>query len=338
MLVIQNDTHIDHNPYWKFILGKESYQVKEVAQRVYEIEKKLKEDNIFQFVPSEVFPDECISSSHRYFDFIKKTSMSIDDPDTEYYPDLFPGEGANLPENMNPLWAGIYCTDCVTPINKGTYKAAKGSADIAMTGAKMLLDNKAEEIYALCRPPGHHAGPRVFGGYCYFNNVVLAANILSKKGTVAILDIDYHHGNGTQEFFASQKDIFTCSIHADPSCEYPYFWGYKDQESETNNIISNHNIPLPMNIGNDEYLEALNEAVSIIKEFNPAYFIVAAGFDTHRDDKIGTFNLTTDFYNLIGQKLAEINTPTLICQEGGYNTGVLGDTVSSFLNGFVKKR
>lgn len=338
MLVIQNETHSAHTPYWKFILGKETYEVKDVAKRVYEIENRLKADKTFKFIPSEVFPDEYISSSHPYFDFIKETSTSIEDSNTEYYPDLFPGEGANLPGSMNPLWAGIYCTDCVTPINRNTYNAAKGSADIAMTGAQFLLDNKITEIYALCRPPGHHAGPRIFGGYCYFNNVVLAANILAEKGTVAILDIDYHHGNGTQEFLANRKDVLTCSIHADPTFEYPYYWGYREQKSEKNKVMSNYNIPLPMHSGNNEYIKALEEAISVIKDFNPAYFIIAAGFDTHIEDKIGTFNLTTDFYGLVGQKLAEMNMPTLICQEGGYNTSVLGDTVYSFLKGFVKKR
>jgi len=334
MLVIESDTYIGHYPNWRFTLGSETYKTKDIPSRVEAIKKVLLKDNNFQFLKAGEFPEERISRIHPYHDFIKQVSLSIEDPKTEIYPDLFPGEGAKLPKKMNPLWAGLYCTDAVTPILKYTYKAAKGSADIAMTGAEMILEGKEKVIYALCRPSGHHAGPRVFGGYCYFNNVVSAAEILAQKGTTAILDIDYHHGNGTQEFFQKRKDVFTCSLHGDPEVEYPYFWGYADERGKEEGLGTNFNIPLPLNSGDMEYLHALDKAVTAIKEFNPQFLIIAAGFDTHKDDPIGGFSLTTKIYSQMAKKIALLDIPTLICQEGGYRIKILGACVHEFLSGF----
>jgi acetoin utilization deacetylase AcuC-like enzyme len=217
---------------------------------------------------------------------------------------------------------------------KKTYAVARASAETALTGAELILSGRERIVYALCRPSGHHAGPRVFGGYCYFNNVATAAEFLAPSGTVATLDIDYHHGNGTQEFFEERKYVFTSSIHGDPRVEYPYFWGYADEKGRGQGQGTNLNVPLAGRADAKTYLRAVDKVRKALRAFAPDYLVVAAGFDTHQTDPIGGFALQTEDYREIGARLASLGLPTLICQEGGYNTEVLGDCVHGFLSGF----
>ena len=337
MIVIKNDNYGEHFPKWTFKLGKESYSTKDKPSRVDVIVKALEKTGKFEFIHSSQFPEKYIARLHHYHAFIKRISASIKDPGEEIYPDLFPGEGANLPKKIHPLWGGLYCTDAVTPVTSRTYEVARGSAESALTGAKMIREKKQKTVYALCRPSGHHAGPRVFGGYCYFNNTATAAHYLSEKGRVAILDTDYHCGNGTQEFFYERGDIFTCSIHGNPEYEYPYYWGYENEKGKGEGKGANLNLPLPMKSDDSVYLEALDKAVKAIRNFNPDFLVIGAGFDTHKNDPIGGFLLTTPVYKLIGEKLAALNLPLLICQEGGYNTRVLAQCVLNFLQAFLNK-
>jgi acetoin utilization deacetylase AcuC-like enzyme len=176
----------------------------------------------------------------------------------------------------------------------------------------------------------------VFGGYCYFNNAATAAEFLLPKGPVAIVDIDYHHGNGTQEFFEEIKSVFTASIHGDPADEYPYFWGYAEELGKGQAIGTNHNEPLPKGTKLDRYLEALNRIIELCRNFNPGYLIISAGFDTHEQDPIGGFKLQTEDYTEIGKMFHSLGIPTLICQEGGYDINVLGSCVRNFLLGFME--
>jgi len=334
MKVIEKYNDSLHNPHWKYQLGPEVYEVKDTPKRVECIKRALRGDQQFEFITSKSFPERLITRLHPYHDYIRHTAESLQKDDEEFYPDLFPGEGAHLPKKIDsPLWGGIWCTDAVTPIKKMTYNVARASADTAITGAELIRDKGEKAVYALCRPSGHHAGPRVFGGYCYFNNVVTAAEFLLPAGKVAIVDIDYHHGNGTQEFFEETKSVFTASIHGDPDVEYPYFWGYVEEKGKGQAVGTNHNEPLCKGIKLNQYIEALDRIISRIHQFNPAYLIIAAGFDTHESDPIGGFKLCTEDYTEIGKCFASMNIPTLICQEGGYNIDVLGECVKNFLIG-----
>ncbi|MBI9071205.1 MAG: histone deacetylase family protein [Melioribacteraceae bacterium] len=336
MKVIEKYNDSLHNPYWKYQLGPEAYEVKDTPLRVESIKKALRADKRFEFVTAKQFPERLISRIHPYHDYILKTGLSLKDDDEEFYPDLFPGEGANLKKKIDsPLWGGIWCTDAVTPIKKKTYEVARASAETALTGAELLRKGDEKTVYALCRPSGHHAGPRVFGGYCYFNNVATAAEYLLPEGKVAIVDIDYHHGNGTQEFFDEIKSVFTASIHCDPSNEYPYFWGYDDEKGKGQAVGTNHNEPLPKDTHIDQYAEAVDRILNKIREFNPAYLIIAAGFDTHMDDPIGGLKLRTEDYISIGNQFKLLGIPTLVCQEGGYNVEILGDCAKNFLLGLM---
>lgn len=325
-----------HNPYWKYQLGPEVYEVKDTPLRVEAIKKALRSDSRFEFITASKFPERIITKIHPYHDYIRDTALSLKNDDEEFYPDLFPGEGANLRKKVdNPLWGGIWCTDAVTPIKKKTYEVACASVETALTGAEMLRSGQEQTVYALCRPSGHHAGPRVFGGYCYFNNVATVAEYLLPSGRVAIVDIDYHHGNGTQEFFEEINSVFVASIHGDPQDEYPYFWGYSEEVGKGQGLGFNHNEPLPKGSAVGDYLEAVQRITKRIREFSPSYLIIAAGFDTHETDPIGGFNLQTEDYPAIARQFKSLELPTLICQEGGYNIDVLGHCVKNFLLGFL---
>ncbi|MDA3798159.1 MAG: histone deacetylase family protein [Kiritimatiellae bacterium] len=335
MKVIEKYNDSLHNPYWKFQLGPCSYEVKDTPRRVEVIKERLRADKRFQFVLAKKFPEQLIARLHPYHDYIQKTAAGLKEKDEEFYPDLFPGDGAHLRRRVDePLWGGQWCTDAVTPIMKKTYAVARASAETALTGARLILSGQERTVYALCRPSGHHAGPRVFGGYCYFNNVATAAEFLAPHGSVAILDIDYHHGNGTQEFFEERKHVFTSSIHGDPDAEYPYFWGYEDERGRGQGLGSNLNLPLPKGSGIEMYLKAIDKFEDAVRAFAPNYLIIAAGFDTHKTDPIGEFRLETEDYGKIGARLAALEFPTLICQEGGYDTTVLGDCVHNLLTGW----
>lgn len=335
MKVIEKYNDSLHNPFWKFQLGPEAYEIKDTPRRVEVIKEALRLDERFEFIIAKRFPERLIARIHPYHDYIRNTSMSLENDQEEFYPDLFPGEGARLSRRVDsPLWGGIWCTDAVTPIKKRTYEVARASAETALTGAELLRDGKEQSVYALCRPSGHHAGPRVFGGYCYFNNAATAAEFLLPSGTVAIVDTDYHHGNGTQEFFQEVKSVFTASIHCDPSVEYPYFWGYAEEKGKGQAVGTNHNEPLHKNTELPEYIEAVKRIVEKIKAFNPSYLIISAGFDTHQHDPVGGFNLHSEDYYDIGKVFSLLNLPTLICQEGGYNTEIVGHCVKNFLLAF----
>ena len=336
MKVIEKYNHDWHNPRWRFQLGPISHQTQDTPQRVSVIRKYLDLDDRFDIMPAERFPERLLARIHPYHDFIKNVSESLKTDSDEFYPDLFPGDNARIPKRVdNPLWGGMWCTDAVTPIKRRTYEVARASADCALTGAELLCNQLETTVYALCRPAGHHAGPRVFGGYCYFNNVATAAEYLLPHGSVAILDIDYHHGNGTQEYFFQRKHVYTASIHADPAVAYPYFWGYADETGHGQGEGANFNIPLTLDSDATVYHEALDQVLEAVRRFQPRFFLVSAGFDTHKSDPIGGFQLEVEDFAILGRKIADLNIPTLICQEGGYNITVLGQCVAAFLGAFT---
>lgn len=229
---------------------------------------------------------------------------------------------------------GYYTFDLTAPLIEGTYEAALGSARCAMTAANLVLYGEPA-AYALCRPPGHHAGRDFSGGYCYFNNTAIAAKILSMRGPVAVLDIDYHHGNGTQDIFYTDDRVLTVSIHADPGYDYPYFVGYADELGEGEGEGNNLNVPLPLHTTGEWYLQALDLVLDRIHLFQPWALVIAAGFDTYGGDPISKFALTTDDYPVIAQRIKKLNVPTVIVQEGGYNTEALGWNAAAFLGEFA---
>ena len=212
---------------------------------------------------------------------------------------------------------GYYGYD-TTPLVAGTWQAARAAAACALTAADVVAAGGGV-AYALCRPPGHHAGPDSFGGYCYLNNAALAAVRLADRGGVAVLDIDYHHGNGTQAAFYASDRVLYVSLHADPDWEYPLYWGRADETGEGAGRGFTRNLPLPPGTGDGAYLEALRVGLNAIADFDPAALVVSAGFDGYRGDPLGQFELTPEGFARIGEALAGLRLPTVVVQEGGYS-------------------
>ncbi|HIE27714.1 TPA: histone deacetylase family protein [Candidatus Poribacteria bacterium] len=228
---------------------------------------------------------------------------------------------------------GYYCFDAQTPIVQGTYEGALFSAYCALTGADMLLEGESA-VYALCRPPGHHAGRGIYGGYCYLNNAAIAAKHLSQEARVSILDIDYHHGNGTQEIFYDSSRVLFVSIHANPNRAYPFFSGFADEHGVGAGRGFNYNFPLEEHVDERQYIKVLEHAMDIIQQFDPGFLVVSFGVDTFRDDPLGDFDLSLESFSHIGKRIAQMRRPTLLVQEGGYNLQALGEGVVNMLWGF----
>ena len=230
--------------------------------------------------------------------------------------------------------AGFYMMDLSACIVEGTHAAALASANCALSAAQAVAQGE-RSAFGLCRPPGHHAGKDYAGGYCFINNTAVAANWLSSKGRVAILDVDYHCGNGTQDIFYDRDDVLTISIHADPDYEYPSYIGYADERGQGRGLGFHHNFPLPAGTGDEAYLETLDQALQRIYEFKPVYLVVSAGMDIYADDPLGTIKVSTVGIGKIAQKIASLNLPTVIVMEGGYNNDALGKNIYAFLSAFT---
>ena len=225
---------------------------------------------------------------------------------------------------------GYYLMDLSACIVEGTYRAALSSANCALSAAEAVLQGD-HAAFALCRPPGHHAGRDYAGGYCYINNAAVAANWLSTHGRVALLDIDYHCGNGTQDIFYDRRDVLTISIHADPNFEYPHFWGYAGETGTGPGSGFHKNLPLEKGADDARYLSALEQALGLIQSFEPVYLVVSAGMDIYADDPLGTIMVTTNGIGAIGKRIGTLGVPTVVVMEGGYANEMLGKNILRFL-------
>ena len=229
---------------------------------------------------------------------------------------------------------GSYAFDTATPIVKGTWNAALAAANTALTAAR-AIKNGDRSAFALARPPGHHASRDVFGGYCYLNNVAIAAQWFVDQGLKpAILDVDYHHGNGTQSIFYRRADVLFCSLHGDPSFAYPHFLGFADETGEGPGEGGNLNLPMAMYTAWHAYAQALAVALRRIATFAPDVLLVSLGLDTFENDPISRFKLARPDYLRLGEAIAKAKLPTLFLFEGGYNLDALAEITVNVLEGF----
>ncbi len=250
------------------------------------------------------------------------------------YPYVFPVRNqARKPKDL-PVRAGYYCIDTFTPLTANAFTAARAAVDCGLTAAEHILDG-GRLAYALVRPPGHHAERRVFGGFCYFNTNAISAHLLSRHGRVAILDIDYHHGNGQQDIFYKRNDVLTVSIHGHPSFAYPYFSGFTEEKGEGPGTGYNQNYPLPETLESSLYHDTLARALARIKKFNPQFLVLATGLDTAKGDPTGTWNLIPKDFEAMGKAVAGLHLPTVCIQEGGYKTRTLGKNALALYTGLA---
>jgi acetoin utilization deacetylase AcuC-like enzyme len=230
---------------------------------------------------------------------------------------------------------GYYSMDGGATFVAGTWDAVRASHDTALTAAGLVQDGAAA-AFALCRPPGHHASSRFAGGYCFINNAAVAAQWLRDRGAarVSVLDIDYHHGNGTQEIFYARADVQVVNIHADPMVEYPYFLGHADERGTGEGEGFNLNLPLPHGTGFAEWSAALDAACRAVADFRPDALVISLGVDTYHGDPISRFRLDTADYPVIGARLRALGLPTLFVMEGGYAVEAIGVNAVGVLAGF----
>jgi acetoin utilization deacetylase AcuC-like enzyme len=257
-----------------------------------------------------------------------------------------PASGPELMPSLRPLVdydrapkhilarAGIYLMDFACPITADTWRSAQASAFTALTAADLVL--KGEPVaYALCRPPGHHAHRNRASGFCYLNNTaIVAEHLRSQHDRIAILDVDVHHGNGTQSIFYRRDDVLTVSIHADPSEFYPFYWGYESETGEGPGEGFNVNIPVPVKSSDDIWLAALDRAAEEITRFQPGALVVALGLDAHQSDPLQGGGVSTAGFARIAERIGRLRLPSVLVQEGGYLTGDLADNLAMFLTGF----
>jgi acetoin utilization deacetylase AcuC-like enzyme len=230
---------------------------------------------------------------------------------------------------------GYYSMDAGAPITAGTWRAVYGSAQVAVSAADRIAGG-LRSAFALCRPPGHHAAANYMGGYCYLNNAAIAAQHLIGRGAqkILILDVDYHHGNGTQSIFYERDDVSFISLHADPATEYPYFSGYAHETGGGRGLGHNHNLPLPAGAAWHEYRPALESGCRIVREYRPDALVVSLGVDTFEKDPISRFRLRSEDYVQIGRMVAGLRCPVMFVLEGGYAVDDIGVNVVNVLSGY----
>ncbi len=255
----------------------------------------------------------------------------------EIVPTVFPVPGMRkkLPNQIDGK-VGYYAQGTETCITAGTWEAAKSSAAVALTAQKIIAAG-ASSAFALCRPPGHHCHHDMYGGYCFLNNAAIAAQAFLDGGAtrVGILDVDFHHGNGTQDIFYARNDVLFCSLHGAPQDAFPHFLGYRDEKGAGPGEGFNVNYPMPPGTGYDVWGKALEDACGRIRRFKPDVLLVSLGVDTFKDDPISFFKLTSENFLTYGARIAELKLPTLFVMEGGYAIEAIGVNTVNVLEGFL---
>ena len=344
MRVVYSPRHTLHDPDFE-VTGGLRIAGYEVPARAETIRRGLENDPNFSFELPATFGIDPIRAVHDIglIEYLENawqdsqaggTGASAIMPDAFLPPGLTAGMGGARAPSSPCGKAGYYCFDTATPIVPGTYEVTRLACDAALTAADGVLGGE-RIVYALTRPPGHHSARAVFGGYCYLNQAAVAVEWLAGRtqDRIAVLDIDYHHGNGTQQIFYDRQDILYVSIHADPARTFPYFAGHASETGAGAGAGTTYNQPMPADTSDARYLDAIDRALARIKMFRPAVVVVSLGFDTYGQDPIGDFALTTPVYHEVGRRTGALDLPLVIIQEGGYDIENLGRNAREWLRG-----
>ena len=342
MLTVYSTVQCTHRPAYVVKNGVRSASF-DVPERVDSILSAIRESGLGVVIQPAGTGLDPIYAVHdagmiEYLATANARHRTEDDTSTPVFPTFFAPPGQRRRPSCFEGQKGFYCTNMGVPIDENTWEAAVASARCAVTGA-MCLRSGEQFVYALCRPPGHHAGPDFFGGYCYLNNAAIAAAILRKNDErVGILDIDYHHGNGTQAIFYADPNVWYGSLHIDPDTDYPFYAGYADETGTKAGKGTNCNVPLPPGTSQELYISTLETLLDGLTSFDPRWLVVSAGFDTYIHDPIGTFQVTTSGFSEIGRRVRALSKPTLVVQEGGYRVPDLGPNVVAFLSAWIGEK
>jgi acetoin utilization deacetylase AcuC-like enzyme len=350
MQVVYSQRHLAHDIDTETYMGV-AVPANEVAERAERIRIALEGDGGFDIVGPTEHGEAPITAVHdpdllRFLETawselraqrVARAFLSADTyPNVAMFEGMTADAGSRIAREPRQIGgrAGYWGLDSAAPLVAGTYEAARAAVDVALTTVDLVLGGEPL-AYGLCRPPGHHAARSMYGGYCFLNNAAIAAEaIVAASGErVAILDVDFHHGNGTQQIFWRRGDVRYVSIHADPDRQYPYFLGRADEIGEGDGTGENLNIPLAAGATNADYLAATDRALDFIAEVQGSIIVVSLGFDTYGLDPIGDFALTTEAYHEVGRRVAALDRRLVILQEGGYHRPSLGENARAWLRG-----
>ena len=316
----------------------------EMPSRIEMVLDRLRHMQLGQVIAPDTFPLEPILRVHDagYVGFLKNAWHLWEQKKRNHNPVPMVWPVRGLRSDIAPTdidgQLGFYSFDTCAPITAGTWQAAQSSANIALTAVQHLLAT-GKSNFALCRPPGHHAASDYMGGYCYLNNAAIAAQALLDSGLqrVAILDVDYHHGNGTQSIFYQRNDVLFVSLHGDPKNEYPFFLGHADETGQADGAGFNHNYPMPHGTDWSAYSQALADGCKKIAAYQPEALIVSLGVDTFENDPISRFKLKNDDYLRMGEVIAGLKLKTVFVMEGGYAVDDIGINAVNVLSGFESR-
>lgn len=330
--------HENHHPRF-FLVRGERRDSTEVPERATRLHKALEVAGHEILMPRR-FGREPVAAIHSadYLRFLEEAPAAwaaLGDASQEIIANVHPNrhEAGGYPESIVGR-AGWHMADTACPIGPKTFEVALSAADVALTAADAVLGG-ARAAYALCRPPGHHAFADMAGGFCFLNNTAIAAQYLRKNmGPVAVLDVDVHHGNGTQGVFWQRGDVLTISVHADPAHFYPFFWGHAGERGGGEGEGANLNLPLPLGAGDEDFLTALEVAAEALRAFQPRALVVALGLDASEEDPLKGLAVTTGGFARIGAFIDGLGFPTVLVQEGGYLSPALGPNLTAVLGAF----
>jgi acetoin utilization deacetylase AcuC-like enzyme len=340
MLTFASNAHRSHHPRQPFHDQGRMIDPPEVPERAERIRAAITAAGIGPVLEPETHGLEPILRVHstEYVEFLRHVharwrAATGADERAEAVPYARAVRGQPFAGPQHPIAAlGWYSHDN-DAILAGTWAAAVGAVDLTVSAWRAVADGDADAAYALARPPGHHASVDSYAGYCFFNNAAIAAHAWTELGArVAILDVDYHHGNGTQQIFYDRADVCFLSLHADPAHEYPFFNGFAPERGAGPGTGATHNFPLPLGTAWNTYRPALDAASAAITDFAPDALVVSLGVDTAAED-YDTFQLVADDFTRMGAAIGALDLPTLFVQEGGYDLDVIGRNVVNVLRG-----
>ena len=345
MITLFSDQHALHAPAFEFFRGERVPCFETPARATFVQQRLLQHGHVLRepHVDSRAVLGQVHSA--RYLAFLEHAwehwlSLEPGNAARQPFPSVWPVrtlrsdvEPANFTARL-----GLYSMDNGSPLSAGTWAAAKAGADAAASAAA-LIGEGSRAVFCCSRPPGHHAGADFMGGYCFLNNAAVAAQALRQGGAdrVAVLDVDYHHGNGTQSIFYDRADVLFVSLHGDPLTEYPFYLGHADETGEGAGLGSNLNLPLTAGAPVDAWFEALEQGCRRITRHGAQALVVSLGLDTFADDPISTFALKADDFGRLGRRLAALGLPTVFVLEGGYAAEALGSNAVQVIDGFEQE-
>ncbi len=342
MLTFSDDAHRLHAPAYEFFRG-ERVPCFETPERLEQVILALKQRGHSVHGPT-ADSTSVLSRIHtpRYLAFLASAwqqwcALHPDNALTQPFPSVWPVR--TLRSDRVPLHfiaqLGLFSMDNGTPLVAGTWKAAKAGADAAVSAANAVAAG-ARAAFCASRPPGHHAGADFMGGYCFLNNAAIAAQHLRDRGyaRVAIVDVDYHHGNGTQSIFYDRADVLFVSLHGDPATEYPFYLGHADERGSGAGLGFNVNLPLVAGTTAAQWFDALDAACERVQHYRPDALVISLGLDTFEGDPISSFRLQSVDFTQLGRRLAQLGLPTVLTLEGGYATAALGTNAVNVIDGF----